>query len=707
MAEKLTQQALETMLEDTRWETAWRAEADEACQYYDGNQLTPDLVRTLEERGLAPLSRNLIGATINLVLGIEAKSKRDWRVRADSDDAMEVADAESAKLKQAERECSADRACSEAFSGQVRAGIGWVEVARESDPFKAPYRVRSVHRREIYWDFRAKELDLSDARYLIRKQWVDLDVLTAVFPGKAELLRRAVGCWADWDGISETGDGEGLVSGHEAEARSSIEDVEWRDTERERVCLYEVWYRVWGSRPVLVLPTGAVQEYDERNPAHVAAVDSGLVQVRKATFPKVRLAWWAGPHFLADNPSPYSHNAFPYVPFWGYREDTTGAPYGLIRWMRSPQDEVNARLSKMMWLLSAKRIITDTDALDMPISEVVEEAARPDAVILMNPHRKNKNADALRIESDFALCQQQFAVLQDATRAIQDSAGIYSAQLGKADFAGQSGAAINSLVEQGSTTLAKMLDNYAYARRQVGVLMLSYIKEDLGSAPVTISVEAAGKRRDILLNQPVDDPLGFTYLKNDVTRTLTRVELEEVPSTPTYKMQQFQNLVELAKSMAPEIQPLFASYMIRASDFPEKDKLADAVDQRLGLAAPTNDPAALEQQAQAAAQQQQQQEIQRQQLVLQLEELAAKADKARADAERARAGAMLQSRQAMKVDNDVDLSQRAHVMAEDAHALSQDEKALAMVQALQAQGTEAGAKVKPKKAVKKPVNTAG
>lgn len=82
MANKLTQQALETMLEDTRWETAWRAEADEACQYYDGNQLTPEIVQTLEDRGLAPLTRNLIGATINLVLGIEAKSKRDWRVRA-------------------------------------------------------------------------------------------------------------------------------------------------------------------------------------------------------------------------------------------------------------------------------------------------------------------------------------------------------------------------------------------------------------------------------------------------------------------------------------------------------------------------------------------------------------------------------------------------------------------------------------------------
>ena len=94
------------------------------------------------------------------------------------------------------------------------------------------------------------------------------------------------------------------------------------------------------------------------------------------------------------------------------------------------------------------------------------------------------------------------------------------------------------------------------------------------------------------------------------------------------------------------------------------------------------------------AQQQQQQEIQQQQMLLQLEELAAKADKARADAERARAGAMLQSRQAMKVDNDVDLSQREQLRVEDEHDLSQDERALAMVQSLQTGNPKSGDKAR-------------
>jgi hypothetical protein len=430
----------------------------------------------------------------------------------------------------------------------------------------------------------------------------------------------------------------------------------------------------------MVLPDGVVREYDKNNETHVRVVEEGLVELRKALFPKIRLAWWAGPHFLTDVPSPYPHNDFPYVPFWGVREDKTNAPYSLIRWMRSPQDEVNARLSKMIWLLSAKRVIADTDAFDMPVSEVIEEAARPDAVILTNPHRKNKNADAVRVETDFGLAQQQFAVLQDAAKAIQDSAGIYSAQLGKADFAGQSGAAINSLVEQGSTTLAALLDNYARGRRKTGELLLSLIIEDIGSAPTTVMVEAAGKRREVRLNEPVDDEMGFTYLKNDVTRTLTSIELEDVPATPTYRAQQMQNLAELAKSMGPEIQPLLASYMIRLSDFPFKDQLANAVDERLGLAPPSDDPVKQQKAAQDAMIQQQMQQMQLQQAQLQLEELAAKADKARADAEKSRAGAMLQSQQAMKVPADADIAARKQLMDEDATEFNNEAQLLKLLQ---------------------------
>lgn len=690
--EKLSQKELEAYLADTDWESEWRTEADLAAAYYDGNQLTADVVQQMRERGLAPLIRNLVGPTVDLVLGIEAKSKRDFRVRAVMDDAVEVATAMSAQLNKAERVSDADQACSEAYASMVKTGVGWVEVARETDPFRAAYRVREVSRREVYWDFRAKEDDLSDARYLMRKQWIDEDIAILHFPKHAELIRNAMRLWADWDETASRDEGVDLVGSREQELRSSLESEEWRDTDRRRVCLYEVWYRHWRTAPILTLPSGRTVEYDDANPAHVQAVAMGMGQIRKAVFPKVRLSWWAGPHLLADVPSPYPHNRFPYVPFWGYREDQTGAPYGLVRRMMSPQDEINARLSKMMWLLSAKRVIGDSDAVDQPWAEVVEEASRPDAVILMNPNRKNKNADALRVESDFALSQQQFNVLQDATRAIQDAAGVYQSMLGKSEHSGQSGAAISSLVEQGSTTLAELNDNYRSARKLVGTLLLSLVQEDIGTAPYTVTIESNGQRSVVELNTPTTDAEGRVYLTNDVAQTQMVVELEDVPDTPGFRAQQLVMLTEITKSLPPQLQPVLADFMLRATDLPFRHEAAGRIAKFLGL----GDPASAEGQAVDPVQAQQQQmaqmqaEAAQQQMQLQLAEMSAKLAKAEAEAK----NAQLRGQELLnKAAGDAALTnaklqamQLQTTQNMDKHATSQDVAALDMVNRMQKAG---------------------
>lgn len=675
MSEKLSQAELENLLKDTQWEGDWRSEADRAAAYYDGNQLSSDIIRQMKDRGLAPLTRNMVGPTVDLVLGMEAKSKRDFKVRSDQDEGVEAAEAMSAEIKKAERMSNADLACSESYASMIKAGIGWVEVAREANPFRSPYRVQAVHRREIYWDFRSKELDLADARYVVRKQWVDEDVVTLHFPKKAALIRKATSRWADWDEISSAESSVDLINQYEIELRSSIEENEWRDMDRKRVCLYEVWYRHWKAAPVMVLPSGQVLELDEKNPAHLQAVAAGMVQVRKSVFPAVRLSWWLGPHQLVDVPSPYSHGFFPYVPFWGYREDNTGVPYGIVRRMMSPQDEINSRLSRMMWLLSAKRVIGDSDAVDQPWAEIIEEAARPDAVILMNPNRKNKNADALRIESDFALSQQQFNVLQDATKAIQDAAGVYQSMLGKSEYSGQSGLAINSLVEQGSTTLAELNDNYRFARKQVGTLLLSLVKEDIGSAPYKVSIESNGTRRTVVLNEVMQDADGTSYVTNDIVNTQMSVDLEDVPDTPSFRMQQMSMLTEIVKSLPPEIQPLLADFMLRATDLPFRHEAADRVAQALGLNGQGQDDGG------AAAQQQAMAQLQQQQMQLQLAEQEAKVQKVQLEAEAARAKIQgVQMDAAMKAQQ----TQQKMVFAEDEHSASLDEQSLRMVQEAQA-----------------------
>jgi len=276
----------------------------------------------------------------------------------------------------------------------------------------------------------------------------------------------------------------------------------------------------------------------------------------------------------------------------------------------------------------------------------------------------------LRVESDFALSQQQFNVLQDATQAIQASAGVYQSMLGKADFAGQSGLAINSLVEQGATTLAELNDNYRMARKQVGTLLLSLVREDIGSAPYPVTIESNGTRRSVLLNQPTTDAEGQIYLTNDVANTAMVVDLEDVPDTPSFRMQQMTMLTEIVKSLPPEIQPLLADFMLRATDLPFRHEAADRVAAALGLNGEGQDGGA------AAAAQQQQAQFAQQQMMLQLEEQAAKVQKAQADAEASRVKAQgSQMQAAMKMQE----AQQNMIFAEDDHATSPDERAAQMV----------------------------
>src|SRR3546814_4126953 len=92
---------------------------------------------------------------------------------------------------------------------------------------------------------------------------------------------------------------------------------------------------------------------------HMAVVASGAVQPRVAVYDKLRVAFYIGPHRMQDLAT--NRRRFPYIPFFGYREDLTGVPYGLVRAMISPQDEVNARAQRMMWLLSARRTFIDNE----------------------------------------------------------------------------------------------------------------------------------------------------------------------------------------------------------------------------------------------------------------------------------------------------------------------------------------------------------
>lgn len=586
---------VEMFLREIKHQPHWRREADRAADYYDGNQLSPDTVEKLKERGQPPLITNLIKPTIDTVLGMEAKTRSDWKVNPEDDGECDedMAQALSVKLKHAEVESRADRAVSDAYAAQCKAGLGWVEVARELDPFKCPYRVRYIHRREIFWDWRAEQPDLSDARYLIRRRWLELENAIALMPQYADLFRMTTGGWAGFDPLLEQD--SRLVQSWELERDTRIAAVDWRDIQRMRICLYEVWYRKWVRGYVMQLPNGTTIEADFGNQRHNEAIVAGVVKVKQATFQKVRLAWYTGPHFLYDVPSPYKHNQFPYVPFFGYREDLTMVPYGLARAMISPQDEVNARKSKMLWSLNSRRTVADADSV-VDHGLAAKEVSRPDAYIILNPQRKPTSK--FTVEPGGDLATQQFQVMQEAKQEIAEASGIHKAMMGQNSNA-SSGLAINSLVEQGLNTLAEINDNYRYARRLVGEMLFEMVKQNLISqGKCTVTLGEGMNKKIIPLNYPaVDQETGQPTVVNNVSKVKAKIVLDDIPSTATYQLQQLQMLTEITKSLPPQLQGFVMDFVIEATNLPKRHEIADRLRAVVGIKTPEQQQAAAQEQA--------------------------------------------------------------------------------------------------------------
>lgn len=571
---------LANYIEEVRREPPWRCAANIEADYYDGNQADTDLLEQLETLGIAWAPENIVGPTIDAVLGLEAKTRLDWQVSPSKDKKyQDVAEAINVRLNEAERETNADRAQSDAYAGQIKTGLGWIEVGRESDPFAStPYRVESVHRNEIFWDWKSRKPDLSDARYLIRKRWYDVEVAALAFPQYADILR----------GLANGIDDLSILAEYNSPMRLDLQatrewpfDEGYYDTVARRVCIYEVWYRRWVREKVLRLPNKRVIEYDEKDQRHQAAQQMGA-QVFEAIFPKVRLAWYVGPYSMMDMPSPYKHRYFPYVPFWGRREDLTGVPYGLIRPMKPMQDEVNARNSKQIWLLSAKRITMTAGVTVDDVETVREEINRPDSVIVLDA-AKLQAGGKFDVETDFALASEQYKVLVDKRQALKNVAGVYAAFEGQNSNA-HSGVALDTLVEQSTQTLAVINSNQRYARQQVGDLLMSLIIEDIGSDQQTVTVDTPGRPpREVTINQVLDLDNGAKGLTNSLQQAMLKVSLSDVPSTTSYRKQRLMQLTDLTKSLPPQIQALVIDFVIGATDLPERDAIVDRLRSKLQL----------------------------------------------------------------------------------------------------------------------------
>ncbi|HCR1482210.1 TPA: hypothetical protein ONA82_006552, partial [Pseudomonas aeruginosa] len=289
---------------------------------------------------------------------------------------------------------------------------------------------------------------------------------------------------------------------------------------------------------------------------------------------------WLGPHCLHDGPSPYTHRHFPYVPFFGFREDATGIPYGYVRGMKYAQDSLNSGMSKLRWGMSVTRVERTKGAVDMTDAQLRRQIARPDADIVLNAEHFASNRGArFEVKRDYTLTDQHFQMLQDNRATIERVSNI------TAGFQGRKGTATSGIqeqqqIEQSNQSIGRIMDNFRAGRTLVGELLLAMIVEDIGQerTEVVIEGDAVTADRVVVLNEPQRDPqTGAAYLSNDLLRTRIKVALEDVPSTNSYRGQQLNAMSEAVKSMPPQYQAAVLPFLVSLMDVPFKRDVVEAI----------------------------------------------------------------------------------------------------------------------------------
>lgn len=562
----------------------WRAIADKEADYADGNQLDSALLQAQARFGIPPAMENLIGPAMEAIQGYEVATRTDWRVTPSGQpEGRDVADAINFRLNQAERTSKADRACSEAFRPQIGVGIGWVEVVRGADPFGSQYQCNAVHRNEIHWDMSGGSADPSTWRWLRRQRWLRPERLKQFFPDFSEVFdqyaRGGSTWWADANFEQFGGMSTALRTAWDEARAMTLQESRFYNPASKEVCLAELWYRRWVDVGIIESPDRRKVEYDRANEAHNLALARGLVKYTRAIVPRVRRAYWLGPHCLSDAPTPYTHRHFPYAPFFGFLEDSTGVPFGFIRSLIFQQDTLNSGTAKLRWGMSAVRTERTKGAVAMTDEQFRRTVGRLDADIILDPTHMAQTGARFEVKRDFELTEHQLQMLDNARMAIQRAspaaAGAFSGRPGTA----RSGVQETTQVEQANQGLAWMMQRFRDGRTMVGELLMAMIVEDMGAEEQVVVIEGDAVRgdREVTVNKQEMDPAGYPYLTNDLQRTQLAVTLEDVPSSSGYRAQQLNAMSEAVKSLPAQYQAAALPFLVGLMDTPFQRELVEAI----------------------------------------------------------------------------------------------------------------------------------
>lgn len=585
------------------------------ADFFDGLQWRDDDAEVLRERGQAPLVFNQIQQHIRWILGTERRTRVDFKVHGRNSDDQKPAQTKTKLMKFTDDVNHAPFHRSMAFADSTKVGVGWLECGIRSDPTKEPLFDRWESWRNMWNDPLAKEPDNSDSRFLFRSKWVDEDIAITMFPERAEIIRQAavshdLFSFTEDDDLGFTGLYHAFTPGSTTiqSGRAMFQDSFHIGIRRKRVRLIECWYRhtervellrsnisPMMSEPLRnqLMRANGMELGQQRSPGQERLINNGFASVYNAIRMKVRVAIFCNKGMLQDTGSPYRHDKFPFTPIYAFKRDRDNQPYGVIRNMRDPQEDLNKRRSKALHILSTKQVIADDDAVE-DWDELEEQVARPDGII-----KKNRGSE-LEINSDTTLAREHVNLMVQDMQFLEGSSGVTEENRGEVTNA-ISGSAISLRQTQGSVVTADLFDNLRFAIQIHGEKKLALIEQYYSEPKVIRITDEKGAEVFENINMPMQANDGSQSVENDITKSMADFIVDTQDFRETVRLAMFESMMNMMGQLDPEVQLQLLDMVIDLSDLPGKDEMVRRIREMNGQIDPDSPDA--EQQRKAAADQ--------------------------------------------------------------------------------------------------------
>src|SRR3990172_1073195 len=457
---------------DYKSSETWRLEAKKDYGFTEGyGQITPEQrAKIIKKTKRDPLIMNNILPTVNVISGQERASRLGivLKPRGLEDDTISMIG--NAAYRYAEEQSDLVFEVSDAFTDMTICGRGWLDVRMDFENLDEPLgevMPRRAHPLCMFWDASADEYSLQDAERIERASWVQEDAIRLYFPGAMKDVQA----------------GEWLGKDRALVGDSQIQE-QWVDKERKRVRVLQVWYKVPRRAHLLVIHADqSVHRFDTEEAANGArdAIAQAYSAARSTTpemsivsrvVKDVRVAdvvYWK---ILADRPSPYRHNRFPFVPLTAFKLDEV--LMGVVRNLRDPQIEKNTRWRQMLHIVNtmAKGNIGVPKGSVENFQDFKENYGS-------GSYAYEYNAQVGKPEPDraatFPTALIDLAALsEDEIRKIS---GAVQELLGISRAPDQSGKAINALKAGGVTVIAPLFDSLVRSDRLLGRQVTDLIQQ--------------------------------------------------------------------------------------------------------------------------------------------------------------------------------------------------------------------------------------